>query len=468
MDQQHHTLHMPDLSEDLMGEFGLAELDHLTPIQLGSFAFDLDIPTAPTQHQHQLMTPMAAPSMLEDMFGAANSSDPFGGSQLLPTSTMLSASSSTSATDSGAGSSTDVVLSMSAMDDTLDESASAHTDTSVSHAGSPPRLEEERHASPAGYNSSDDQSDSSEDAPGVPDDVQDYMALDIAGEVVKTKIRAPSSRPFAQRANQNSPMAFTDEEFALLRKEGWKYPRTAKLNKDQEKELKKLRRKIKNKISAQESRTKRRQYTKILEEKVRQEKESNVSLKANVKSLREENSSLLSQLRLLQSKLSKLTGNSATSAGTALMLVGLCFSMFTPGQSIASSSASASASASSSHSSHYTAPSNFHSRTLHAAPASSIATAASEDAACLGLGPASIPAHMPQDLQRMTQQQQQQLTTMGSAEKAELEQRVQYAIRIVDSALAQQEQDHHHQNGVVNQTQTQTETARLQQAIQSA
>jgi cyclic AMP-responsive element-binding protein 3 len=175
------------------------------------------------------------------------------------------------------------------------------------------------------YNSDESGSDVGS-AVGVPDDA--FMAIEIAGEKITTTVKAPSQRPFAKRSKQNSPMSFSEEEYRLLVKEGWKYPRSAKLSKDQEKELKKLRRKIKNKISAQDSRIKRRQYTKCLEEKVREQRHLNGGLKTRVTSLEKENNSLLSQLRELQSKLSKLTRSGSASAGTALMLLGVCFSMF--------------------------------------------------------------------------------------------------------------------------------------------
>jgi cyclic AMP-responsive element-binding protein 3 len=191
------------------------------------------------------------------------------------------------------------------------------------------------------YNSDESGSDGS--AVGVPDD--EFMAIEIAGETIQTTVKTPAQRPFAKRSKQNSPMSFSDEEYRLLIKEGWKYPRTAKLSKEQEKELKKLRRKIKNKISAQDSRIKRRQYTKCLEEKVREQRSMNSGLKTRVTSLEKENNSLLSQLRELQSKLSKLTRSGSATAGTALMLLGVCFSMFAAPQAMSAQPISADAGA---------------------------------------------------------------------------------------------------------------------------
>jgi len=72
----------------------------------------------------------------------------------------------------------------------------------------------------------------------------------------------------------------------LIKCKGYPIPTRFPLTKAEERSLKKIRRKIKNKISAQESRRKKKEYVEELEKKVQQ-------LDARVKQLEAENKALL-------------------------------------------------------------------------------------------------------------------------------------------------------------------------------
>ncbi|XP_042191516.1 cyclic AMP-responsive element-binding protein 3-like protein 2 isoform X3 [Callorhinchus milii] len=129
----------------------------------------------------------------------------------------------------------------------------------------------------------------------------------------------------------SGPLLLTEEEKRTLIAEGYPVPVKLPLTKGEEKALKKIRRKIKNKISAQESRRKKKEYMDSLEKKVESCSNENHELRRKVETLEKANRSLLEQLQGLQVRVAARVPTSCKMAGTqtstCLMLVVLCFAV---------------------------------------------------------------------------------------------------------------------------------------------
>lgn len=115
-------------------------------------------------------------------------------------------------------------------------------------------------------------------------------------------------------------LILTTEEKRLLVKEGISLPNSYPLTKHEERELKRIRRKIRNKISAQDSRKRKKEYIDGLEERVKVCSEENQHLMKRIKVLQNQNHNLMSQMKKLQTLLSKSTNKSAQ-PGTCLMIL---------------------------------------------------------------------------------------------------------------------------------------------------
>lgn len=144
---------------------------------------------------------------------------------------------------------------------------------------------------------------------------------------------SPSSKPYSQPfftnpIPQSGVLILSEEEKRTLISEGYPVPTKLPLTKQEEKNLKKIRRKIKNKISAQESRRKKKEYVEALEKRVESFSQENNDLKKKLEMLETNNRSLLGQLQKLQSIVGKVTRTTTSGTGTVLMVLVLCFAVF--------------------------------------------------------------------------------------------------------------------------------------------
>lgn len=115
----------------------------------------------------------------------------------------------------------------------------------------------------------------------------------------------------------------TDEERKLLTEEGVDLPEDLPLTKAEERVLKKVRRKIRNKRSAMESRRRKKEYITTVEEQYESSKDENDELKKRVKFLEQQNRNLMSQLRKLQESVMSIP-----KSGHACALGVVIFSLF--------------------------------------------------------------------------------------------------------------------------------------------
>ncbi|XP_066264827.1 cyclic AMP-responsive element-binding protein 3-like protein 1 isoform X1 [Branchiostoma lanceolatum] len=134
-----------------------------------------------------------------------------------------------------------------------------------------------------------------------------------------------------QKLPPSGPLILTEEEKRTLISEGYPIPTKLPLTKAEEKSLKKVRRKIKNKISAQESRRKKKEYVDQLEKRVENFTHENNELRKKCNSLESNNKTLLVQLQKLQALVNRVPRpcrTNATQTGTCLMVLVVFFAIF--------------------------------------------------------------------------------------------------------------------------------------------
>ncbi|XP_075995015.1 cyclic AMP-responsive element-binding protein 3-like protein 4 [Genypterus blacodes] len=115
-------------------------------------------------------------------------------------------------------------------------------------------------------------------------------------------------------------LQLTEEEQKLLTQEGVSLPNSLPLTKAEERVLKRVRRKIRNKQSAQDSRRRRKEYIDGLENRAASCSAQNKELQRTVEHLEKHNISLLTQLRKLQT-LIKQTASKGAQTSTCLLII---------------------------------------------------------------------------------------------------------------------------------------------------
>lgn len=121
-------------------------------------------------------------------------------------------------------------------------------------------------------------------------------------------------------------LSLSDEEKTLLKREGYAIPTHLPLTKEEERALKAVRRKIRNKESAKESRKRKQEYMAGLEKRVKVCTAQNVQLQKKVQNLEKQNITLIQNLKKLQNLLSSAS-NKPAQTSTCVMVLLLSFAL---------------------------------------------------------------------------------------------------------------------------------------------
>ncbi|XP_035514492.1 cAMP responsive element binding protein 3-like 3 like [Morone saxatilis] len=155
--------------------------------------------------------------------------------------------------------------------------------------------------------------------------VSEDMEEDDTSELPCTlSIEDSTQEPNKTDQFQFKEIVLTEEEKRLLTKEGATIPTHMPLTKAEERTLKRVRRKIRNKQSAQESRKKKKVYVDGLENRVAICTAHNLELQKKVQMLHKQNISLIEQLRKLQAMV-KMSTMKASTTSTCVMVFLLSF-----------------------------------------------------------------------------------------------------------------------------------------------
>lgn len=136
-----------------------------------------------------------------------------------------------------------------------------------------------------------------------------------------------STQIYRHGDNKYPRLELNDEELKMATKENMKFPTHYPLTREEERNLKKIRRKIRNKLSAQDSRKRKREYLDNMEDRVKAASDENQELQEKIKALESQNKTLAAQLR----RLHQIVVNGGLRQGqtsTALMVLLLSTALF--------------------------------------------------------------------------------------------------------------------------------------------
>jgi cell division septum initiation protein DivIVA len=145
------------------------------------------------------------------------------------------------------------------------------------------------------------------------------IPMNIKQEDSSSEKSCQSSDDVSETESPYPRLKLNSEEKRLLQKEGITLPSHYPLTKHEERELKRIRRKIRNKISAQDSRKRKKEYVDGLEDRVKQCTEENMTLLKRIKALQTQNQSLAGQVKRLQALIQK--SNKSAQPATCLMVL---------------------------------------------------------------------------------------------------------------------------------------------------
>ncbi|XP_028407111.1 cyclic AMP-responsive element-binding protein 3-like protein 2 [Dendronephthya gigantea] len=143
--------------------------------------------------------------------------------------------------------------------------------------------------------------------------------------IIITEIKPALNTMPKPRVKQDQ-LIISEDERKMLEEEGHFLPTNVALTKDEEKLLKKVRRKIKNKVSAQESRRKKKEYIDGLEFRVKTCTNQNRVLQKKIDTLEEQNKTLVEQLKSLQELVSSSNQNKKQTS-TCILVLFLAFAL---------------------------------------------------------------------------------------------------------------------------------------------
>lgn len=151
---------------------------------------------------------------------------------------------------------------------------------------------------------------------------QEHVSIDLdSGSCGKEGVQMTSLHVEDPAEQEVVGLTLTDEEKRLLEQEGLTLPGTLPLTKMEEQVLKRVRRKIRNKKSAQESRRKKKVYVGGLETRVLKYTAQNLELQNKVQLLEEQNLSLLDQLRKLRAMVIEISNKTSSSSSTCVLVL---------------------------------------------------------------------------------------------------------------------------------------------------